>query len=739
MRRTRPRPAWLLLLLTALAVSGAWAASGETLPGFRLLAAGSASALYFNDSELTFYVEDLRNGHRWASFVERDHPAFVEANDFWKGSMRSLFTLTFVDFVPSIGAAEATAASSVSTDTINFATEAMEVELYDVPDGVGMTFTIPRIELRLAAELSLAGDAIEFTVPFSSIVEGERYGLVSLEVLPFLGSAAPEDDGYMLLPDGPGAIYRFKQTDVDRGSLLSRIRWEVYSPLELDFDRIEERRINGDENCHMPVFGTVLGENAIFGIVDEGDADATITFYQSAYAVALNRVSPELVFRHPYDLFVSDVNVRGAFATDVAPLRYDAELTRGDRTVRYSFLHGEAADYAGMANVYRSHLVEQGELPDRAARSDLPLVLSLFGGVVEDRILVDRYVAMTTFDEASTIVESLRESGVDDLVVNLVGWEDDGYGHVPHGWPPDRRLGGRGDLAKLGRTAAEHGVDLYLQTNPLEAIGRNRGFNSRTQVAKLGSTLSATSFRLDLYAFSPQIALERFARVAENASGEPIAGFSLDRVGDLVYQDYNRRWPSSREETLASWRELLAISRQVHGSAAVVGANIATVGTADIVFDVPVESSGYVVIDHDVPFLQMVIHGSVPYVAQPGNLFHDAARQMLRWIEYGCLPYFELTYEPSEYLKYTDYNHLFSSHYEEWIDRCAEIHDRFRTDFAHLAAVAIVDHEIVAEDLVRVTYADGTRVLLNYRESAARIDGVAIDSLDYVVVRGGQQ
>ena len=44
-------------------------------------------------------------------------------------------------------------------------------------------------------------------------------------------------------------------------------------------------------------------------------------------------------------------------------------------------------------------------------------------------------------------------------------------------------------------------------------------------------------------------------------------------------------------------------------------------------------------------------------------------------------------------------------------------------------------HEKVAEGVCRVTYSNGARMIVNYNEAPATVDGIVVPPLDYVVAR----
>lgn len=44
-------------------------------------------------------------------------------------------------------------------------------------------------------------------------------------------------------------------------------------------------------------------------------------------------------------------------------------------------------------------------------------------------------------------------------------------------------------------------------------------------------------------------------------------------------------------------------------------------------------------------------------------------------------------------------------------------------------------HERIADGVFRVTYSNGAKMLVNYNDSTATVDGASVPAMDYVLVR----
>ena len=177
-------------------------------------------------------------------------------------------------------------------------------------------------------------------------------------------------------------------------------------------------------------------------------------------------------------------------------------------------------------------------------------------------------------------------------------------------------------------------------------------------------------------------------------------------------------------------------SSDIFGFAAVYGGNTYILENADRLFDIPFEDSGQIFTDECIPFYQMTVHGSIPYSSGPGNLFYDETVQKLKWVEYGYIPYYQLTYRESNILKNTRYKQLFSSCYKDWLDTAISTYKEFNSRLGDVWSEYIIEHEKIKDGLFRVKYQNSVTVYVNYNEKTEMVDGYHVNALDYLVVDG---
>jgi hypothetical protein len=710
-----------LLLLTAPFQAQVYADSAVPA-GYEEIAKSADLTLYADLSSGAVAVLDGRNGHVWLAVVDSSVYDIDQANPLWKNYMKSMLALSYTDLKRNDG---------TITKIYSFV-DAPNPSVKKTAAGITVTYDFKNAGIAVTLEIKLEGDTLSVRTPAAEIVHRGDAGIARLEVMPFLGAAGKETDGYIFFPDGAGAIMRYEGSG-SKTQMVKAMSWNIYDSEDLTINEFMQTQ---RQRAMLPVYGIKNDSGAMLAACTAGAEDTKIYVYPDGFGVNLNRAFFEFNYRHFFTINLSDITVNGRGVSKFpAGLRADKNIIETDRDMRFFFLAGEDACYSGMANVYREYLLENGLLNRAIARGEsIPLGLDLFMGVKEERLLFDKFISMTTFDNAKEISGAFKAAGVENVEMILKGWTKGGYGLYPIQWPPDGRLGGRKGLVDFAKYAEAGGIRLYLQNDFLLANVRNGGFSTRKDVVMNGAHQPVTRRSKDLFILNPFSAVEKYIQFMENSSGVADCGVAFDNIGKHTYHDYNKSRPADTGDAINQWVEMLKDAAGTGRNAAVDGGNLYCLRYAQRLYNIPIVSSELRGSDETVPFYQMVVHGSIPYTAEPGNLSYDIGVEKLKWVEYGCMPYFELTFRHPVELNYTVYKRLFSSYWEDWIKQAAGIYQDFNERLSGLWQEKMLSHEKMGDKLYKTVYSNGTTVYINYSDEPAECDGRLIAALDFEAV-----
>lgn len=690
--------------------------------------------LFYNEAKGAIQVKNLENGYLWKGICDNEVYDLDSINAQWSAYLQSPLTISYNDLKRRD--------SGVQTLYAGRDCNLLEYGLIDNGVAVSYGFTTPGIYVTV--EYVLDDDQLVVRIPYEKIREESKYALSTIELLPYFGAARNENEGYLFYPDGSGAITTFEKANT-RPSNVKLANFYTYTNRVVTFSNLFYDDSYDRYTAALPVYGIKNGNNALFGVFTQGEESSGISIYPSGYVVDLNHAGFMVYTRNTYtvDMYSMSTGV-GVSATGGSKIqRVDKTLIPEDREIRYFFLSGEDADYSGMAQVYREYLIENGMLNDAIENGDqIPLALRLLMGTTKEGMVFDEYIPMTDFDQAQEIIGRLQNQGISSMEVVLNAWMK-GYYEYEY-WGPAGQLGGTGGLKDLNAyVKGLSNVDVYLENGFMFASSKTSGLDESNDVVYDGLNIEVSMEDMDgtvYYLVNPLAAYNRNSKFLSKLKKYDSFGVAYDDVGKYAFPDFNTNATFTKSGTVDQLQELMASTRESNRKVGTAGANQYVYAYADYLYDLRENNYGLNITDYSIPFIQMVLSGRVPYSTDgAGNLSYDLQTQKLKWIEYGAIPYFYLTYESALNLRHTNYDTLFSSTYDDWEATVVDTYNEFKTNLSDVYGQQIMEHKIITDDLKRLKYANGIVVYINYGDTEAAADGVTVPAKDYVVVRGGGQ
>lgn len=701
---------------------------GNKTAVYKKIAGSGNLELYFEEGKGTIRVKNTDSGYIWKSIVEDEDYPKDKLNQQWKTYLGSMLTISYNN-----------KSKRDAPPAVAYGGDCDYIKVNYIDNGVQVKYGFTGLGLFVKVEYVLENGRFIVRIPYKGLEEHMQYCITTLEMMPFFGAAGNEIKGYLLYPDGSGALSVYDNVK-ERPSKMKQGLFHTYSDKNVSIEGFLDPETYERYTASLPVYGIKNDRNAVLAAVTGGAEDTGIMAYPSGIVVDLNRINFDIYVRNVFNIDLSGTaNVSEAEnSTNKEIQRVDEEIIQKDREITFFFISGDEADYSRMANIYRSYLIEKNLLKDTLKKgSDMPLALEFLMGTAESGMIFDKYITMTSFDNLIAIFQRLKKQGIEESKVVLTSWLKGGENY-PDYWPVARQIGGEGGLKEVNRYIEENpGIDLFLQNNFTFAVKDTGGFSATDDIVYNGVSIPVSAgYNQTWYLLNPQAAYSRAMDFAGRLKEVNQIGIAYEYLGRLVYPDYNKSNPFTRNETIQMWQRILRDTRASGHKTAAEGFNQYTYSCTDYLYDLPLTAYGLDITDYSVPFIPMVLSGMIPYSSMAGNLSYDLDIQKLQWIECGALPFFKLTWEDSVLLKDTEYNSIFTSTYDKWEDRVISVYKEFRDNFSSLYGQQMTLHEILGTGLVKVGYEDGTQIYLNYNNTQKRAEGITIPAKGYVLSNG---
>ncbi|MFC5468913.1 DUF5696 domain-containing protein [Cohnella suwonensis] len=591
-------------------------------------------------------------------------------------------------------------------------------------------FTIP-------VEYTLSGDQFVARVLSKGIEYPASYPLTDIHLLPYFGAAGRQDEGYMFVPDGSGSLIYLNN---------GKQRYEPFVQPVYGDDGGTWNGENDDdptiEPIRMPVYGLKKKDSAFVAIIDQGAAVASIRAEVSQKRSSYNSVYPsfQLIGKEKINLSVTSQ----ALETKSKEIRvFQQRPVYSDFSVRYSFLSGDKADYTGMAEYYRNYLLSNGTLAKKeATQSELPFYLELVGGIPKRKTVMGipykAVVPLTTFDQAQTIIGSLKEQGIANQKVRLSGWFNKGYSHkVADKIEVDGALGGSSGYKDLIAYTKQEGIGLFPDVSFTHLYTTGGKYSEAKAVSRYINRETAWVWERTDWTrpLSPRLVPNVVDGFLGSYERYGQTGISVRSMGNQLEGDYRRNHVVDRVQSEEIDKKQFEKIGEQLPNVMVDGGNAYALKYAKDIVEAPMVNNGYNVTDEAVPFYEIVLHGYVDYAGEPVNLSRevDVRKYVLKSLEYGSNLYFKWIYADNSAVKNTFFLNLYSVNYKTWMNTAVESYKTVTKALNDVQDKAIVGHEKLAENVFRTTYEGGKTITVNYNDYEVSVDGKRIPAEDYLV------
>lgn len=689
----------------------------KTSDAFELIAQEGGLSLYFRAEDANFCVETA-SGERWYAFPPEGADDW--ARGVFKTEMVSSLIINYIDLENKETVKKNSQAASVKKNT--FTVRAIE-------NGFRTDYYFKDGAVTIPVEVFLKEGHLEVRILTGEIVEEnpERYILSSVRLLPYFGCAADTDEGYVFVPDGQGALMYINN---GKGN-MQEYRAAVYG------ENASATRMFATADAYaasLPVFGVKRNDAAFLAVITTGENAAYINAMPAFRDTSYTNAWAEYKLRYTDSYMLDATSNLGQTIT----LYQDDAIEVAACEQRYYFLEGDAADYNGMADCYRSYLLTECGVTEKPA-DDTVLFVDYAAAVTRKESLlgvpVNRQRQLSALADIQTMYENLRAELKGGIRLRINEWSKAAVKDkldTRFAWAAGNSWT---DWDKLQSTVTAQGDSVALAVDPFSYKKSGNGIIPiRDSAMSLsGSPAFQYSFEYGTrmrdeedrgYLLHPAL-METYAAKAMAALGKQnVQSLSPLTLADTRYGSYsrNRAYPEQTQQAAETVLATLAAEY----SLVLESPNAFALPYADFVTDVPGDFSQYDVLDETVPFLQLVYSGLTGYAGETVNLSADPDSAVLHAIATGEALHYELITGDAELLIDTDLNTLFSARPELWLPHMKEAAAQVAQAREATENSRLTHFEWLSEGVSVSTFANGAVICVNDSDAAFTWQGQSI-------------
>lgn len=619
-------------------------------------------------------------------------------------------------------------AISSEQSSIAYSKEA-EVTVSGSKDSIVVNYNFSQYNISFDLKYSVKDNYLNADIDIKSIKESGEYRLNSITLLPGFFSGTGDDRGYIFVPDGSGALIEFNNNSQ---TLYSA---DVYGE-DISLDAVLKKNVVSP--VRMPVFGMNKNGIGMFAVIDSGDTAAKISAAAKNSDNYYNYVNTTISVRNTFSK-----SMFGKKASDKSEAYSKNLLTKGlDKfSVRY-YLLSENADYVQMASVYRDYLIKEKGLTEKV--SEPVLNIDIVGAIdVKANFLGFTYYKkkpLTTYGEALEFIKELKDKGIGDVNFRYIGWSNNGITNngILKKVNPINVLGGTKEFNKLNSYIAENKLQIDYDIEMLRFYKGNKKyrvsspFNETLSFSRyLRSVYSKDITKRTWYMLTAKYLSDNGKSIFKSADKVGIGNISLSSVTNSLYSDYNRKAQYTRENMKNEVIKTLSGSNaRISGETA----NAYAVPYLSKIYLSPCYTSGYNIIDSEIPFYQIVLHGMVDMTGESQFISNDRSVNYLKAIETGNQLLYTGMASSSAEIVDTDYDYLYGTDFDLWIDDALNKYKEYYPLLEKIYNSKIAEHSEIQDNVFRTVYENGIKVIVNYNEFEVDVEGNKVGAYGFLEV-----
>lgn len=636
-------------------------------------------------------------------------------------------------------------------------------EVYPPVFRVAMRFTLNEagMDVAILDDSIIEGKGADYKENGESTIYSHNAKLGSLDIMPnFTTNNDLNSEGYIILPDGSGAIMQFNSP---KSPLNYQAQFKEFYGADKTFTRSTPQQTDNNKNFMLNMYGFLdkTAGKGVLAIVDRGASQAAVyADFKRAESQYLAQTQNTAYFRVKYR--EKETVSIGTWARPYT--KWSTTRSQTDFIFKFVFLEYDEfvdddgrIDYVKLAEKYRDYLIDKYKIEEKDNTDKTVLFLNMLGSFEKRKVTLGipytKDYSLTTYEQARSIIEDLQAEGFAHFMVSYMAWTNEAMEpEASAKLKPAKVLGGSSGMSKLAEYMAElekrgeGEFKFYPELNIASNKGYDFNFGDVKYTARSISNLYAHHRPYELIntstkavrMISPRFYHHLSTRMTSSLSKLSLNGAYLSDIGNFRVGDYRAGiFPEKgKDYQIDALDNISGITENILLSAPFDYA----LSYATAAVDIPLEASLLKGYDYSIPFYQLVISGLFDYAGIPVNFKeeHSTSWYILKALETGSNLYYYLSYEDPKILNETDYSMYYNTYYANWkndIIRMKNIIDETRIHEGRL-----ISHKILQDNVVQVEYSHGVKLIINYNLNTTYYDvksGLSVRPSWFAVVEGG--
>jgi hypothetical protein len=349
-----------------------------------------------------------------------------------------------------------------------------------------------------------------------------------------------------------------------------------------------------------------------------------------------------------------------------------------------------------------------------------------------------RDVVVTTIDQVDDILTKLHTDGIKNINSGLYGYQKGGItlGDKDN---PDwiNAIGTKRDFERVIGNMNDLGIDVSLALDYVSIYEEQMSLLGNAAKHLNGWYIREHLIREvgpveDMYFARPTLVASWMKSHEKSVRSLGMQSMTYAGMTNQLYGDYGRNEINIQGVIDLYQNTLDTLGETYHINA--INPNQYLWAEVSRYLQSPMFTSQYLIQTDTVPFLQLVLNGSMEVYATYANFSFYTETDILRMIDYNVYPSFILTHDPSYELISTNSSNFYSTEFNLYEDMIHHMYDRMNRAYESVLGSRWVDRIVVAPGVIVNRYENGVEIVINYTDEIQVYDGRTISPMNYRVL-----